>query len=143
MNTINNTIVKKLFAAWNSHNAEAVLNFYHNNFIRKDMSNDYIYSKEKLQKIIENYIYAFPDVFFDIDDLMEKDGQIVVCWTADGHHRGKIMNIPATGKHITFKGVSVLSIENQKIKNVWYLWDEASMLRQMGLLPELQHAPVI
>jgi steroid delta-isomerase-like uncharacterized protein len=139
MKKSNISTVEKLFAAWNSHDAEQVLSFYDDAFTREDVNSNYVYGKEKLHNVVERYLLAFPDIFFNIDDLMEKGGKLVVCWTASGHHRDKIMNIPATGKYISFKGVSVLHIENEKIMNVWYLWDEASMLRQMGLLPELQH----
>jgi steroid delta-isomerase-like uncharacterized protein len=139
MKQLNKTTVEKLFAAWNSHDSEQVLGFYEDNFTREDVNSNYVYGKEKLHKVVERYLLAFPDIFLKIDDIMEKDDKLVVCWTASGHHRGKIINIPATGKFISFKGVSVVRVERQKIMNVWYLWDEASMLRQMGLLPELQH----
>ena len=132
-------IVEKLFAAWNSHNPQEVLKCYHEDFRREDVSNHFAYGKQTLLKVVESYLHAFPDVSFHIDEVVDKDGRIVVCWTASGYHRGKIMNIPATGKYISFKGVSILHIEDELIMNVWYLWDEAGMLRQMGLLPELQH----
>jgi steroid delta-isomerase-like uncharacterized protein len=134
-----NTTVTQLFTAWNNHDAQAILNIYHNDFEREDVGNLQVYGKDKLMKVVTNYLHAFPDLHMEIDTVVEKKEQVVVCWTATGHHKGKIMNIPATGKFISFKGVSVLNITDEKIKRVWYLWDQASMLRQMGLLPELQH----
>jgi steroid delta-isomerase-like uncharacterized protein len=134
-----NTTVTQLFAAWNNHDAQAVLNMYHNDFEREDVGNLQVYGKAKLMQVVTNYLHAFPDIYMEIETVVEKNEQVVVCWTATGHHKGKIMNIPATGKLVSFKGVSVLNITDEKIKRVWYLWDQASMLRQMGLLPELQH----
>lgn len=140
MQQTEHSTVTKLFAAWNSQDAAAVLNMYHDDFVREDVGNHQAYGKDKLLQVIINYMRAFPDIHFEVDTLLEKNEQVVVCWTATGTHKGKIMNIPATGKLVSFKGVSVLSIEDEKIKRVWYLWDQASMLRQMGLLPELQHS---
>jgi steroid delta-isomerase-like uncharacterized protein len=139
MQQTENTTVTQLFAAWNNHDVRAVLDSYHDDFTREDVGNNHLYGKDKLMQVVENYMHAFPDIRLEIDTIVEKNEQVVVCWTATGHHKEKIMNIPATGKHISFKGVSVLNIEDEKIKRVWYLWDQASMLRQMGLLPELQH----
>ncbi len=140
MQQTENTTVTQLFAAWNNHDAQAVLDNYHDDFTREDVGNKRHYGKDKLMQVVSNYMQAFPDMMLEVDTIVEKNEQVVVCWAATGHHKGKIMNIPATGKLISFKGVSVLSIEDEKIKRVWYLWDEASMLRQMGLLPELQHS---
>jgi steroid delta-isomerase-like uncharacterized protein len=139
MQQTENTTVTQLFAAWNNHDVQAVLNSYHDDFTREDVGSNHLYGKNKLMQVVTGYLHAFPDMRLEIDTIVEKKEQVVVCWTATGHHKGKIMNIPATGKLISFKGVSVLNIEHEKIKRVWYLWDEASMLRQMGLLPELQH----
>ncbi|MBN8663625.1 MAG: ester cyclase [Chitinophagales bacterium] len=132
-------IVEKLFAAWNSHRPQEVMECYHEEFRRQDVSNHLSYNKQTLLKVVQSYLYAFPDVSFYIDEVVDNEERIVVCWTATGHHRGKIMNIPPTGKYISFNGVSILHIQNELIMKVWYLWDEASMLRQMGLLPESQH----
>jgi hypothetical protein len=35
------------------------------------------------------------------------------------------------------RGVSVLMIEDSKVKNATYIWDVAGLLRNIGLLPEL------
>ncbi|MBX9784460.1 MAG: ester cyclase [Chitinophagaceae bacterium] len=135
-----NKTAEKLFNAWNSHDAEGVLNIYHDDFVREDVGNHQVYGKDKLMHVVTNYLSAFPDLHFTVDNLVGKKSEVVVCRTASGHHKGKIMNIPATGKFISLKGVSVLNLENHLIKRVWYLWYQAAMLRQMGLLPELHHA---
>jgi steroid delta-isomerase-like uncharacterized protein len=132
--------VQGLFAAWNSKNAAAVLEYYDDVFVREDLGNHQMYTKDDLYKTVKKYISAFPDIQFEVEKVIEKGAQVVVCWGATGHHKGKIMKIPATGKLVSFKGVSVLEIKNKKIIKVWYIWDEAGMLRQMGMLTELRQA---
>ena len=134
------TIATRLFQAWNSGNVSAVLNLYHDDIVREDTGTRCRYKKEELGKIVNNYRVAFPDISYHIEKLIEQNDHIVVCWNASGHHKGKLMNIPPTGKFISFKGVSVLEIYDGKISKVFYLWDEAGMLRQMGMLTELRHA---
>jgi steroid delta-isomerase-like uncharacterized protein len=132
--------VESLFAAWNSGDADMVMEFYDDVFVREDLGNHQTYTKDDLCKTIKKYISAFPDIHFEVEKVIEKGEQAVVCWSATGHHKGKIMKIPATGKLVSFKGVSVLEIHNEKIVKVWYIWDEAGMLRQMGMLTELRQA---
>jgi steroid delta-isomerase-like uncharacterized protein len=134
------TIANRLFQAWNSGDATAVLSFYHDDIIREDTGTRYQNKKEELRKIVTSYLIAFPDINYRIEKLIEHDDNIVVCWNASGHHKGKLMNIPPTGKYISFKGVSVLEINNGKISKVFYIWDEAGMLRQMGMLTEVRQA---
>ena len=136
----NNSVIESLFKAWNSHDIEGIIENYHDTFIREEMGNSRSYGTEKLNNILTEYFAGFPDIQFEIETLIQKNEKYVVCWKATGHHRGKIMNIPPTGKQISFTGVSVITLFENKINRVWYMWDQASMLRQMGLLPELKHS---
>lgn len=134
------TLTESLFAAWNSHDVEAILEHYDDTIIRQDLTCQNSYTKSELRQTAQSYLNAFPDISFEVEKLIEEGEQLVVCWKAMGQHKGKIHKIPATGRHIFFRGVSVLEIKNDKIVKVWYLWDEAGMLRQMGLLTELRQA---
>jgi steroid delta-isomerase-like uncharacterized protein len=140
MSTEKKNFVDRLFEAWNSHDTELVLEHYDDVFVREDLGKHQTYSKDDLRKTVRKYINAFPDIQFEVEKVIEKGEQVVVCWGASGHHKGKIMKIPATGRYVSFKGVSVLEIKNSKIVKVWYIWDEAGMLRQMGMLTELRQA---
>lgn len=138
MNTQKTQLVENLFAAWNRADVVGVLHCYEQEFTREDLSNHKKHGHEQLEKIVKEYLYAFPDINYEIEKLIEQNENIVVWWRASGHHKAKLMGIPATGKFISFTGVSILEIENEKIQKVWYMWDEAGMLRQMGMLTELR-----
>jgi steroid delta-isomerase-like uncharacterized protein len=131
-------LVKQLFTAWNRADVHGVLACYEKEFTREDLSSNKKHGHEQLEKIVKEYLQAFPDIRYEIEKLIEKDDNIIVCWRANGHHKAKLMGIPATGKLISFTGVSILEIENKRIRKVWYMWDEAGMLRQMGMLTELR-----
>ena len=132
--------VEKLFEAWNSHNVQAVMDMYHDDFVREDLGNHKLYTKEKLGETVQAYITGIPDIRYVVEKVIGCNNQVTVCWRASGHHRGKIMNIPPTGKMISITGVSVIEIQDNRVRKVWYQWDQATMLRQMGLLPELRKA---
>jgi hypothetical protein len=51
------------------------------------------------------------------------------------------MNIQATGRSVAMRGMSLLTLEDGKIKCGLYIWDVAGLLRSIGLLPELYPEP--
>jgi predicted ester cyclase len=69
--------------------------------------------------------------------MIISDDQSVLVWNATGTHQGTLMNIPPTGRVVSVRGVTVLTIIDHKIVNALYLWDVAGLLRGFGLLPEL------
>ncbi|WP_343424817.1 ester cyclase [Candidatus Amarolinea dominans] len=58
-------------------------------------------------------------------------------WTARGTHLGTLMNIPASGRHVTVRGVSTFTLQEGQITKADFIWDVAGLLRAIGLLPEL------
>ena len=136
MNNERIRLIHRLFSAWNRADVLGVLACYDKEFIREDLGSHKKYGHEQLEKVVSEYLTAFPGIHYQIDKLIEQDNNITVCWRATGHHKGKLMGIPATGKLINFTGVSILEIEHNAIQKAWYMWDEAGMLRQMGMLTE-------
>ena len=98
---------------------------------------------------VASYLKAFPDLYFTVEEMIAQPdptsnsgsghGRVVQVWTARGTHRGPLLNIPATGRQVEVRGVSVLTYRERKLFRALYLWDLAGLLRDIGLLPELAH----
>ena len=69
-------LVEKLFSAWNSHNAQQVLQCYDDTFTREDVSNHFNYGKQALLKVVQNYMLAFPDVSFELEEVLDNNGSV-------------------------------------------------------------------
>ena len=77
---------------------------------------------------------TFPDVRYMIDDMFATDDRVAVRWTATATHRGALWDmIPPTGKTITWTGMHMLRIVNQRIVEVWALANTIAQLQQMGV----------
>ena len=48
---------------------------------------------------------AFPDLKYTIEDIIAEGDKVVVRWTAKGTHKGELLGMPATGKHVAITGV--------------------------------------
>lgn len=78
------------------------------------------------QKALANFQRKIEDIFSDGD-------KVVVRWTSEADHIGNFMGIPPTNKHITFSGMSIYRIENEKIVDEWYVWDRQGLYEQLYL----------
>ncbi len=126
-----------LLIALNTHDLERIASFYADDFEGVDvgLARPQHGPLERIQ-VFASFIRAFPDLQFT-GDALTQDNQVALVWMMTGTHRGSIMRIPPTGRPISVRGVSVLTIEDGKIKRALQIWDTAGFFRSLGLLPEL------
>jgi predicted ester cyclase len=70
-----------------------------------------------------------------LDDFAAGDSHVVIRWRSKGTHRGPLANIPATGKAATNHGCTVMELKNTKVSRAWVYFDNAHLMRQLGVLP--------
>jgi steroid delta-isomerase-like uncharacterized protein len=131
-------LVRDLLEAWNTHDEERVKSFYAPAYEGVDVGQaEPQRGPQSVSRNVERYLRAFPDLRFVEEDIVAQDDRVVLVWKAYGTHKGKLMNIPPTGRNIAVRGISMLTVENGKIVRGLYVWDVAGLLRSIGLLPEL------
>ena len=59
----------------------------------------------------------------------------MVSWVARGTNTGTGNGLPATGKKVEQAGITIWRIVDGKIKEEWSEFDQLSMMKQLGLLP--------
>jgi predicted ester cyclase len=80
-------------------------------------------------------MYAFPDMKAAIDDMVCEDDKVVTLFTVRGTHEGPVMGIPATGKKVAMKGISVKRLAGGKVVEEWWLGDMLGLMQQLGTIP--------
>ena len=78
---------------------------------------------------------AFPDLIFDIDDIVAEGDGIVVRWTARGTNTGDYFGMPATGKPIEITGMNTWVTRDGKAIEGWVNRDDMGLLQQLGVIP--------
>jgi predicted ester cyclase len=78
---------------------------------------------------------AFPDMKAIIDDMIGEGDKVVTCFTVHGTHEGPVMGIPATGKKVSMKGVSIKRLSGGKVVEEWWLGDMLGLMQQLGVIP--------
>lgn len=131
-------LITELLHSWNSHDVERLALLFDAQYEGLDVAQAKPQHGQKdAQQSIMRYLAAFPDIQFKLEDTIIEGDRVVLIWTAHGTHLGVFMHIPPTKRPISVRGVSILTVKDDKIRQGYYLWDVAGLLRSMGLLPEL------
>jgi steroid delta-isomerase-like uncharacterized protein len=91
--------------------------------------------RQLIKEAVAVFHQACPDLRMEIEDVFATEDKVVIRYTGRGTQTGAFGEIPATGKAILVRGITVLLIENGKIKTEWTEYDRLGMLRQIGVVP--------
>ena len=131
-------LVTDLIAAWNTHDLDRATAFFAAEYEGSDVAQvEPQHGPAAIRRALAGYFQAIPDVTFTLGDLIVAGERAVALWTARGTHLGTLMNIPASGRHVTVRGVSTFTLQEGQITKADFIWDVAGLLRAIGLLPEL------
>jgi steroid delta-isomerase-like uncharacterized protein len=129
---------RELVEAWNSHDLERVTSYYAEDFRGVDvcLPKPQI-GREAIKQSLYAFMRGFPDLHYELGEVVVTGDRVAIAWTSTGTHKGTIMNIPATGRSVCVCGSSFMTVKDGKVTEALRIWDLASMLRSLGLLPDL------
>ena len=78
---------------------------------------------------------AFPDLHYEIKDIVVNDSMAVARVVMTGTQRDSLFNLPPTGKKITVNQMNFEKVRNGKIVEHWRVTDELTLMKQLGFLP--------
>ena len=121
---------------WDKGNLNIADDIFQQEFMDHDPVQGQRPGLEGYKQMISAFKSAFPDLRVRNEDVIEDERQnkVVVRWTAQGTHTGELMQIPATGKKVSLKGVDILRVEDGKILERWGEFDALGMLAQLGVI---------
>jgi len=130
-------IARESFAAWNAHDVEAFVKRLDTKTIwESDTFPAPFVGHEGARQFFKLYLTAFPDLHLDVEAILPAgESHVVVRWRSNGTHKGPLANIAATGRKGSVHGCTVMEVKNQKIAHAWVYFDNAHLLRQLGVLP--------
>ena len=88
------------------------------------------------QAIVSLFRAAFPDQWWQIEDLIAEGDRVVARTTMRGTHDGDFFGVPASGRAVTLKGVHVVRIADGRIVEHWGSNDDLGLMRQLGAMPD-------
>jgi steroid delta-isomerase-like uncharacterized protein len=88
---------------------------------------------EGFKQFIANLAGAFPDLQITIEDLIAEGDKVVARVTVRATHLGTFMGyIPPSGVEVTFTGIDIFQIKDDKIVGRWNQRDLLGLMQQIG-----------
>ena len=92
-----------------------------------------ITGREDVARFLASLRISFPDIEVVIQNAFGDEDQVAVRWQMNGTNSGALLGHPPTGKRATWSGISILSVQNNEITEIWMLQDLLTISRQLGM----------
>jgi steroid delta-isomerase-like uncharacterized protein len=130
----NAKVVRQMFDAWNAHDPERLVKLLEEKYVSESDTNPGAQTgRDAARQLMTTYVRAFPDLHFDVTQVLSEGEFVVARWTVKGTHRGELMGIPPTNRCAVTNGCSVTQLKNGKAVHAWVYWDTGHLMRQLGL----------
>lgn len=83
---------------------------------------------------------AFSEIQLTVEDVFAAGDKGVLRWSGVMKHTGDAMGIPASGRTVRLRGITVVRFVDGKIVEGWDNWDQLGMLQQIGAFSAPQAA---
>ena len=118
---------------WNGGNLDLVDSLYAEGCVRHNADMADSKDPEGVKEFVKWVYTAYPDFKVTFNQRFELKDRIVTLWSATGTNDGPLNEkMPATGKKISFTGLSMSVIENGKITEEWNYYNQLPLYSQMG-----------
>ncbi len=130
------TVRRLVEEGFNKQNAKLIDETFAKDAISHDPSQPNLArGPEGARESMRVYSTAFPDAKLTIEREIAEGDYVVQYLSTSGTHSGPLGNIPATGKKTNVTGVIISKFEDGKVVETWSLWDQLSLMQQIGVVP--------
>ena len=136
-NTEENKALTKRFynEVMNSHNIDGLKAFCAADFIDHNPAPGHTgKGLDDLAASLNEMLTALPDLHVTTDFMVAEEDKVVAYLTLTGTNSGPFGNMPPTNKSIRINGVDIVHIKDGKATERWGVFDDFSMMTQMGLV---------
>jgi steroid delta-isomerase-like uncharacterized protein len=92
------------------------------------------------KEIVMRFFEAFSGLKFEVQDMVCEKDKVVAAWTISGVHTGEYRGIAATNKKISFDGISIHQIADEKIMDTSSVWDTLGLMKKIGAIVTVSRA---
>jgi steroid delta-isomerase-like uncharacterized protein len=92
---------------------------------------DELVGPDEVKDTVGRFRTAFPDLHFELEDVVSDGDRVVVRWTATGTHVGEFAGLAATGRSARWTGIDLVRLEDGRIVELWAAADGAGLFEQL------------
>jgi C-1 hydroxylase len=129
----NKNIIRRYVETWNRGDLKALTEFWSPEMVHHTRTQ--AHGVESVKGIVGSFMAAFPDLRWEINDIVAEGDRVVTRMTAHGTHKGNYLGLEGTGNQINCSVLGIARFAKGKIVEHWGVTDELAMMSQIGLLP--------
>jgi steroid delta-isomerase-like uncharacterized protein len=128
------TVAERLVRAYGDHDVEALSALYAEDAVIRVGDLEF-QGRDAAARFWSDWFTAFPDVSSRIERTFFESGRFVLDWTETGTHMGRLrigdLEIPARGRSLCWRGVSIYELSGGQIATVDYYVDRLRAAEQL------------
>jgi len=130
----NKAAIREFFEqVWNAGDEAAIERFIAAEAAGNDP--DFGIGREGFKQQWRNWRRAFPDLHFEVEELVAEGDTVVSRWTLTGTQTGEFLGIAPTGRKIRVAGMSLDHLKDGVLVSGFDGWDNLGLRQQLGALP--------
>jgi steroid delta-isomerase-like uncharacterized protein len=110
---------KSMDQIWSKGNLDAAGEIYAADVVIHNAAPDNPGGLEGVKYTVSGVRTAFPDIQFNVDDLIVEGDKVVQRWSWTGTQEGEFAGNPPTGEKTMVSGISIVRVANGKIAEIW------------------------
>ena len=90
-----------------------------------------VQGREGFKEYMRGVRRAFPDFHNRIEELIAENERVAARLTYTGTHQGEVLGIAPTGRQVSYAGMALFRVVDNRIAEGWVLGDVHELVRQL------------
>mgnify|MGYP000535288147 CR=1 FL=1 len=116
---------------WNEKKLSAIDQFIDKDVVIHSLLGDY-HGQEAMKDVVRAWLTGLPDMIVTNDAVLVDKDVVTIQWHAKGTHAGIFKGINPTGKKVSYSGVTIYRIKDDKIIEYWAYLDMQTLINQIS-----------
>ena len=91
--------------------------------------------REAVERVLAQLYRAMPDLEYRIDDAVFSGDKVAIRWQGHGTHRAEYFGVPASGRPISYGGITFYEMRGDRISAIWVSTNLLEQLRSPAVAP--------
>ncbi len=137
MSVENLSIARRWFEeVWNQRRRELIGEFIAEDGVSRGDLGELRGVREFVERMYDPFVSAFPDLHLTVDRIIAHGDEAVVCWKAEGTHRGEGLGFPPSGQPISFSGSTWIRFQDGKMVEGREYWNQREVIENLRAASE-------
>ncbi len=131
----NKAIARRFIQVWGDGNLDIVDELAAPSLVvRYPTIPEVIQGSREFRYVLAGFRSAFPDSALRVEEEIAEGEKVAIRWSFSGTHKGSLLGVPATGKRVTWTGITIYRIVDGRVVEEQGEEDFLGFFRQVGLV---------